>query len=170
MPTYKALDFGDPLPPLVTPLMPPSLIKEATIRFKDHNATTSSAVSNNKSDGNFGLTMTTSFADDRVETSEYDPVLFVKEDIPSREKVSDSRLQLNFKNTNAVQGRDSGRIVQPTTRASNSNSPMVSSRMIASNSPMVSSRIVNSARPSARPGRASVELQAEINSVRNLPN
>ena len=167
MPTYKALDFGDPLPPLVTPLMPPSLITEATIRFKD---TSSSAVPNSKSDGNFGLTMTTSFADDRVETSEYDPVLFVKEDIPSREKLSDSRLQLNFKNTNAAQGRDSGRIVQPTTRASNSNSPMVSSRMIASNSPMVSSRIVNSARPSARPGRASVELQAEINSVRNLPN
>ena len=161
MPTYKDLDFGDPLPPLVTPLMPPSLIKEATIRFNvpKLNASNSSVIPNSKSDTNFGLTMTTSFADDRVESSEYDPVLFVKDEVPIKEKLSDSRFQLNIKNAAAPpQGRDSGRIVQPTTRGSNYNSPMVSGR------------VLNSARPSARPGRAAVELQAEINSVRSLPN
>lgn len=163
MPTYKDLDFGDPLPPLVTPLMPPSLIKEPTIRFNVPNVSASNSAvnSNNQTDNNFGMTMTKSFADDRIETNEDDPVLFVKEkdELPTKQRLSDSRLQLNFKNSNAPpQGRDSGRIVQPTTRGSNYNSPMVSSR------------VINSSRPSARPGRASVELQADINSVRNLPN
>ena len=30
MPVYKDLDYGDPLPPLVTPLIPPSLVKGNT--------------------------------------------------------------------------------------------------------------------------------------------
>jgi hypothetical protein len=160
MPTYKALDFGDPLPPLATPLIPPSLVNEPTIRFNTPKLSASnSADIPSKNDNNFGLTMTTSFADDRVETSEYDPVLFVKENAPVKEKLSDNRFQLNIKNATAQpQARDSGRIVQPTNRGSNYNSPMVSGR------------VMNSARPSARSGRAAVELQAEINSVRNLPN
>ena len=150
--------------------MPPSLIKEATIRFNEPPKMSTS-------NENFALTSTMSFADDRVETSEYDPVLFVKDGgVTSKEKLSDSRLQLNFKNANTnsnaivAQGRDSGRIIPPTTRGgggSQSQSPMVSGRPTAT---MISSArpSARSNQPSARSSRAAAELQAEIRSVRDL--